>query len=197
MVIPMVMPKAMPGVIAAAPVIKSSSSNPPSAPADNCGARGKAPYDAMPGDAPYGDMPRRAPLRRGKAGQAHAVRRSRPGRGRAALANCSAQYLHTHQNPSSFQLADISQPAYRHQPARHPATSQPVIPSSQHPSFRRKPESPYAGTTEPGRVDKSRPEQCRNCLVPFRRRFQDQIRQPVRTKAAAKAPDSGLRRNDG
>ena len=47
------------------------------------------------------------------------------------------------------------------------------------------------------RVDESLQEQCHDCLAPFRRRFQGQIRQLARTKVAIKALDSGLRRNNG
>ena len=47
------------------------------------------------------------------------------------------------------------------------------------------------------RVDQSLQEQCHDCLVPFRRRFQGQIRRLVRMKAAVKALDSGGSRNDG
>ena len=39
--------------------------------------------------------------------------------------------------------------------------------------------------------------ECRNCLAPFRLRLRRQMGQLTGTKAAAKALDSGLRRNDG
>ena len=57
----------------------------------------------------------------------------------------------------------------------------------------------FPGPAGLGGVDKFRfrQEDCRNCLASFRRRFRGQSRQLIRTKTAAKALDSGLRRNDG